>query len=269
MFHMGKLYLPLFLHSIMEKNNIQPNRTERVTEAFFPLENIQCIDSTGEVFEKYNKLWISKDFARDGAGKLIKLPAQRATSYCEERGMFLPSFALTANILARLDSSRDRFSLEILEQYKANDELIQNTDIDGIWHTCDIIHYPRDKDVGYSLGHIAREKGFSEKMNKQRRRIKRSFDANGFYYMELEQAMQEFPKSFGEYFRNLTGLENPLVLGKIRKSLGLDTKVWMRMYNTAGEAERAAFYGEDRPIGFERKMCYFGKTEGVFRPVMV
>lgn len=65
---------------------------------YLKLENIQCVDAKGKVFEEYPELYIGTAYAKDENGNLLTLKEAKALPH---KG-FYPSFALTCNIISKL-----------------------------------------------------------------------------------------------------------------------------------------------------------------------
>ncbi|MBI4739646.1 hypothetical protein HY772_08985, partial [Candidatus Woesearchaeota archaeon] len=123
---------------------------------YLKLENLVCTDADGTVFEAYPELYLAKDIIRNQRGKQINLTPYNASVYCEQNGLFLPSFALASNILAVLfqgavqkqpDGTYTTLDAEIkkvLEMYKDKGDgygyHAQNTIVD--FGAENVIHYP-------------------------------------------------------------------------------------------------------------------------------
>src|SRR3989338_11093038 len=114
---------------------------------FLLLENIVCKDARGRIFEQYKALEVRKDIFRRKRSPQNFTPCEAAV-YCEQQGLFLPSFALSCNILTALYQGKsDPAIAKVLGQYKSYSRYcdgwhITNTLID--WENTKIIHYPTD-----------------------------------------------------------------------------------------------------------------------------
>jgi len=181
------------------------------------LEDISCTDANGKVFERYDELYIAKDIMRKG-NKPFYFKPYEAISYFEKQAnkSFLPSIALTCNILVRLYENRDNPEInKTLMQYKDYENPghgwhIQNTIVD--WKKRKIIHYPNDKDFPEFSGSVP-ELGGNENINENKQRTAFKFNPEGFDDVILEKALQN--PQFKKYIKNLTGLKKPETLIEI------------------------------------------------------
>ncbi len=201
-----------------------PTGTPTITSAadFLVLENIVCVGADKNIFERHDRLYVAKDVARNGTTHIAFTPYQ-AASHFEMKGLFLPSFALSCNIVAALYQNKGKADVKkVLEQYKDYGAgygwQAQNTVIN--WKGRKIIHYPQDKDFP--------EDGGDDKINVAslgRARTTFSFVADDFEDMLLEEALKK--REFAKYVSNLTGLKDPSVLVEIGKYFGKPAKVWV------------------------------------------
>ena len=195
------------------------NPSVRSLEDALVLENISCVDADGNVFERYDHLEVGNDISRNSDGSQVNFTPYQAIVHCEEQGSFLPSFALTCNILAVLSKSNDAEARRVLMQYRDKGNGIgyhaQNTVID--WNRRMIVHYPLDRDFPTSGG--------NNDINKKREQRAFSFVPEKFDNMALEDALKR--EHFAKYICNLTGLRDPAVLVEIGKFFGKPARVWV------------------------------------------
>ena len=189
------------------------------------LENIVCRNSNGKVFEQYPKLFIKKDIERDENQAQINHTPYDWISYFEDKGLFLPSFALSCNILATLYSKRSDAEInKVLMQYKDKGNgtgwHAQNTVVD--WGSNTIIHYPSRDNQGGTIKRPAIELPFTKK---------------GIKDATLEKALKN--ENLKEYIQNLTGLRTPETLVEIGKYFGKPAYVW----TSSGKDVRVAWLG--------------------------
>src|SRR3989338_4296350 len=217
-----------------------PTGTPTVTSAadFLVLENIVCVGADKKIFERHDKLYVAKDVERNGNAHVDFTPYE-ATTHFEKKGLFLPSFALSCNLVAALYQNRGKADVKkVLEQYKDHGAgygwQAQNTVID--WERRKIIHYPHDKDFP--------EDGGNDKINAasvRRARTAFNFVADDFGDILLEEALQK--REFSRYIRNLTGLKDPSILVEIGKYFGKPAKVWVADNPENADYTAAAWFG--------------------------
>jgi len=220
--------------------DVAPTGTPTVTSAadFLVLENIVCVGADKKIFERHDKLYVAKDVERNGNAHIDFTPYE-ATTHFEKKGLFLPSFALSCNLVAALYQNKGKADVKkVLEQYKDHGAgygwQAQNTVID--WKRKKIIHYPQDKDFP--------EDGGDDKINAAsvgRARTTFSFVADDFEDMLLEEALQK--REFSKYIRNLTGLKDPSILVEIGKYFGKPAKVWVADDPEDADYTAAAWFG--------------------------
>src|SRR3989344_9417676 len=100
------------------KNPEPPSRISFSEGDFLTLEDLSCVDADGNVFESYERLDVRKDIFRADGKQVSRTPYAHAVHW-EEMGLFLPSFALTCNIVARLyEGKTDAHVEKVLQQYK-------------------------------------------------------------------------------------------------------------------------------------------------------
>ena len=208
-----------------EPVKVEPKVSD-IDSGFITLENIACMDASGEVIEKYTQLQVRKDIERDSGNKDIKTNQISFTPYnaavhFENQGLFLPSFALTCNIIAALYANKSNAEIaKVLNQYKDKGNgtgwHAQNTLVN--WGAKQIIHYPSKSDYTSTGG--------AADINKQRPRNLLSFNNKRFKDITLDEALND--SNYKDFLQNLTGLQNPEVLVDIGKYFGMaETRTWV------------------------------------------
>ena len=214
---------------------------------YIKLENIVCVDADGVEFEKYPQLYVSRDIFRESNGQQKNYTPHNAAVYCEQNGLFLPSFALTCNYLAALFSmavekktdgsykTKDATAKALLDQYKdkgnGNGYQAQNTLID--FSTQAIIHSPTSADFGVTNA-----------VNAAHPRIPKTFVKVTLQDSVLKTALQD--QAHLRYVKQLTGLRDPRVLVEIGNYFGKPAKLWFPWSGKNGASyneKRAAWLG--------------------------
>src|SRR3989338_5722534 len=188
------------------KNPEPPSRISFSEGDFLTLENISCVDADGNVFESYDHLDVARDIFRADCKQVSRTPYAHAV-HCEEMGLFLPSFALTCNIVARLyEGKSDAHVEKVLQQYKDKGNgagwHAQNTIID--FGSSKVIHYPSARDFSQSTA-----------VNGSQGHVALSF---------VKDSLRD-PSSRG-FLQQLPGLHEPEILIEIGKYFGEPAKVW-------------------------------------------
>jgi len=204
-------------------------------------ENITCVGADNKPFEHYDKLSVIADVVR-GNGTYDYSTVQKhqpftpyqGISFFEQRGkgLFLPSMALTCNLVVASYLNKNQPACEaLLQQYKNNGPgqgyHAQNTVIN--WGAAQIIHYPGDSDFP--------NHGGNNNVNQSRPHTRFTFDGTGFSSTTLEDALK-LP-NFKAYIQNFTGLPDPSVLIDISAYFGKTARVWVSSSNET----RAAWFG--------------------------
>ncbi|MBI4980265.1 hypothetical protein HZC30_01755 [Candidatus Woesearchaeota archaeon] len=237
---------------------------------YLKLENLVCTDADGTVFESYPELYLAKDIIRNQQGDEVSLTPYQASVYCEQNGLFLPSFALTSNILAVLfqkavqkqaDGTYTTLDAEVkkvLDQYKDHGSgygyHAQNTIID--FSAEKVIHYPSAADYSQAVA-----------VNASQPRTALSFSKAALQDSLLEQELAN-PASI-RYVTQLTGLRNPSVLADIGKYFGKPAKLWFSWSGQKGATDtskRAALLGCGN-VGFGLGASYYLSNTGPARGV--
>ena len=217
------------------KNPEPPSRVSFSEGDFLTLENISCVDAEGNIFERYDRLDVARDIFRSGNAQVDRTPYNHAV-HCEKNGLFLPSFALTCNIVARLYERRSDAEIErVLQQYKDKGNgagwHTQNTIID--FGSSKVIHYPSRSDFNQK-----------DPINSSQPRTILPFVKDSLEDALLKDALRDV--STRGYVQQLTGLENPEVLIPIGEYFSHPAKVWFPWNGKAGKGfkeTRSAWFG--------------------------
>jgi len=182
---------------------------------FITLEDITCIGADGKVIEHYDELRVRKSIActhDDVRGTYDNnFTLEEGAEYFdkEDKGWFLPSMALTCNILAKLYKRKDDPAYhELLMQYRniAGDSFEYNQNTLIHWDAEGIIHYPHNNDFTGGV-----------KVNNKSLGLERKyllFHANdSFKDTWLWHAVKD--KEYLRFLQNLTGLQDPGILSEI------------------------------------------------------
>jgi len=238
-----------------------------IANDFITLENVVCIGSDGKSFERYDKIDIATDVERQSDKKHISFTPYQAITHFESQGngLFLPSFALSCNILTALygkavrkEANGEYTTLDVhlkrvLDQYINHGVgygwQAQNTLVN--WKTREIIHYPKDADFP--------NKGGTSNINSKSASLRKRFNPIEFGDMTLEKALKE--PEFKKYLIDLTGLAFPEQLVEIgkyyTKVAGSDKEavVWVPINPSQADYTAAAWLGCD--VGSFTLFTYF------------
>jgi len=151
-------------------------------------------------------------------------------------GLFLPSFALTCNIVARLyEGKSDAHVEKVLQQYKDKGNgagwHAQNTII--AFGSSKVIHYPSGSDFNQK-----------DPINSSQSRTILPFVKDSLEDALLKDALRD--ASSRRFLQQLTGLHEPEILIEIGKYFGKPAKVWFPWNGKAGKGfkeKRAAWFG--------------------------
>jgi len=217
------------------KNPEPPSRISFSEGDFLTLEDLSCVDADGNVFESYDHLDVARDIFRSDGKQVSRTPYNHVV-HCEEMGLFLPSFALTCNIVARLyEGKSDAHVEKVLQQYKDKGNGFgwhaQNTII--AYGSSEIIHYPSASDFS---GVTA--------VNASQSRVVLPFVKDSLEDALLKDALHD--ASTRRYVQQLTGLHEPEILIEIGKYFARPAKVWFPWNGKAGKGfkeKRAAWFG--------------------------
>jgi hypothetical protein len=221
-----------------------------IANDFITLEKVACIGSDGKPFEIYDKIDIATDVERQADKKHVSFTPYQAITHLESRGngLFLPSFALSCNILTALfgkavkkEKNEEYTTLDaglkrVLDQYLNHGAgygwHAQNTVVN--WKTREIIHYPQDADFPNNGG--------TSNVNSRGASLRKRFNPTGFGDMTLEKALKE--PEFKKYMIDLTGLATPeqlIEIGKYyTKVAGSDKKAFVWVPNKPSQANYTA-----------------------------
>jgi len=203
---------------------------------FIELHDIECVDADRTVFEQYDTICVPKDILCGADGKQMNFTPHAAAVYCESNGLFLPSFALSCNIVAALFAGRPNPDIErVLQQYKDKGTgtgwHVQNTVIDyGAAH---VIHYPTAADFSKN-----------DAINGNCSRTALGFSKSALENSLLEAALQD--ADHARFVRQLTGLRDPSVLVEVGTYFGKPAKLWFPWIGKNGanySGKRAAWLG--------------------------
>lgn len=224
---------------------------------FLQLGNISCVDADGKEFEQYNSLAVRKDIFRNGSGQINFTPYQ-AIVHCQGQGLFLPSMALSCNIVAalfkqavKLESNGTYTTLnaeakKVLDQYKNHGSgygwHAQNTVID--YNAQRIIHYPIDADfpshggtANINAAHPKTELPFKKKEGMW------PFTDKKLENMALEQGLNH--PLVSTFVKQVTGLADPSDLVRVGHYFQKPARVWFPTNPVVEDCTetRAAWFG--------------------------
>ena len=229
------------------KKSSQPSATVSSLDDYLILGDLSCVDADGNEFEKYGELYVAKDVVQgdkpysdtNSVKQHINFTPYKGAVHFEKQGngSFLPSMALSCNIIAVLYHQRSDPTVKaVLDQYKNHGSGYgwhdQNTIVD--WKNGKIIHYPSDRDFP--------KHGENDKINllRQQSRLPFSFAGN-FRGQLLENALKD--ADFAKFVKNITGLQDPSVLVDLGTYFGKAAKVWVTSDPPKLKETRAAWLG--------------------------
>ncbi len=203
---------------------------------YIKLENISCVDAEGNVFERYDELYVARDIVRAPDNSQISKTPYQWTVYFEPQGLFLPSMALSCAIVAQLyqhrnDPAADAVLMHYKDKGSGNGWHAQNMVID--YASEQIIHYPSAADVLQSAD-----------VNASKPRKALSFSKAALQDSLVADALRV--PAFAHYVKQLTGLRDPSVLVDIGRYFGKPAKLWFPWNGQHGAAfteKRAAWLG--------------------------
>jgi hypothetical protein len=219
------------LGKIREYRERKPAIVEGLSGGYITLENLCCIDADGNEFERHGRIYVPKSIEKNGDNSQINNTPYNWIVYFENKGMSLPSFALSCNILEALWKNKNNPEcMQVLMQYKDKGNgygwHAQNTLVN--WGSQQVIHYPTDSDFtsngGNSNVNAGKRKAFS-------------FDRKKLKDCKLRDALR-IPE-MARFVRQFTGLKNPEVLAEIGDFFGKPAYVWISSSNET----RAAWLG--------------------------
>ena len=203
----------------LPKHEVEPISDVSSIDDYLVIPGIECVGADGAVFERYDRIYVAKDVERNGK-RHISFTPYKAILHFEKKNMFLPSFALSCNVLACLFANKDNEDCnKALMQYKNRGAECgwhaQNTIVD--WKNKKIRHYPLDMDF--------HNDGGNDNVNQSRQNAELGFDVKGLETMSMEDALKR--KEFERFIINLTGLKSPEVLVEIGKYFDKPARIWV------------------------------------------
>ncbi|MFA5887621.1 MAG: hypothetical protein WC852_02835 [Candidatus Nanoarchaeia archaeon] len=206
----------------------QPAIVEGLSRDYIALENICCVDADGNEFERHGRIYVPKSIEKNGVGSQINNTPYNWIVYFENKGMSLPSFALSCNILEALWKNNGNSEyMQLLMQYKDKGNgygwHAQNTLVN--WGSGQVIHYPSDADFTSNGGN-------SNVNNGKRKPLQ--FDRKGLKDLKLEDALKN--PAMARFVKQFTGLKNPEVLVAIGRYFGKPAYVWTSSSNETRSA---------------------------------
>ena len=202
------------------------------TQNYLLLQNLSCYDTQGHIFEHYDELYVQKEILRQkettpNEKKIptaqtemvpVRLTCQQAIKQYDEDS-FLPSFALTCNLLVLLhekSKAGDGEADTLLKQYqnlgKGYGWHAQNTLVNYDWNQ--IIHYPTSEDF---------ERTEEQPILNEPPRVALPFSARSLVDTDINAALDH--EELLPFVRNLTGLKDPRQLIEVSKYLGLEARL--------------------------------------------
>jgi hypothetical protein len=204
---------------------------------YLVLTDIKCQDSKGDVFEEYKVIKLARNLSNT-VGFIHETTYLDAVKSLQKKsdGEFLPSAALTCNILMALFEEKDNPDVNaVLKKYKKYNAIHgwvhQNTVINRNQKM--IIHYPKRDDIGnWILRYTYND---SYEYNKQLKTIYLPYQSDEVNIKN--QAGETFRSEeirdisitdavliphYLEFLQNLTGLKDPKSLKNISDYLGLN-----------------------------------------------
>lgn len=209
------------IEQLLKKEEQKKTEVFDYSEQYILINNIRCTDANNCIIEQYDELLIAKEFTFPKNSIKATTDTYNAIKMMEKKGMFLPSLALTCNILAALYENRNNEAADkLLKGYfnrKDGYEFVaQNTVVD--WEKNKVIHYPRDN---YFLN------GYGGKnVNLNREETVRALNPKGFQNLDLEEAVYAGP-FFEDYIKNFSGLQNPGILTEISRYYESRLSLWV------------------------------------------
>jgi hypothetical protein len=194
---------------------------------YLVLENINCRDANGTLFEHYDTLYIKKEIERYKTKRAVSKTYPQWNKYFKAKNTIFPSFALTCHILLELYGRIDQPEYEkVLQQYNTHPPSpnchAQNTVID--WDKGQIIHYPSN----YPFK-IESQGGLNPFKMESWGGLRTELDFNTKnlgIQKNMQDALQD--PDYLKFLRNLTGLEFPRMLTNIADYFKKPLVIWTR-----------------------------------------
>jgi len=183
------------------------------------LENVSCIDAKMQIIEKYKRVSFEKEIiaVKNSANENLS----NVNTSLQKKNAFIPSIALTCNLLAALYEYRENpFSRQMILEYIRPKE-------QGVWFkTSSTVNWKEQKMKYYD----SRESKFFESKNVEcKNSISDSKNAfqNISLYRSGEVLLETLLKENESFVKNLTGLRNPEILCKLAKNYKKEMKIWL------------------------------------------
>jgi len=197
---------------------------EDIYLTFVPFNDIRCVGADGKVFEEYKKIRVAPIYFHFGDKNTpTTLTPAGANKMCKDKKMFLPSFALSCNILERLlkHKATPGFGL-VLNQYRKR--LIQNQ---STYHQNTVVNYQKGEIIHYP-GPIMFGTLDSRNLYQPFEKIKFDFDPTNFRNFSLDESPPMTSEEL-KFLKNLTGLEDPLkTLKELEDYFEIDVRCWFQ-----------------------------------------
>ncbi len=240
-----------------------PGILPTVTNAgdYILLKNLRCVDADGKEFEKHDELYLAKDVVRKADGTHQSFTPYAAILHFQQQGngLFLPSMALSCNILAALFSAavdkdasgnytlvKDPELKKILDQYKDHGAgwgwHNQNTVVD--YNTERIIHYPTKEDFPSNGGTTDINASLRDRKELPFEKSRGGLLGVGATILERGKLEDKLTNPLVERFvKNYSGLGNPHLLIEMGNYFGKPAYVWFSDNITRCTDTRAAWLG--------------------------
>jgi len=216
---------------------------KEITADYVILKDISCVDADGQVWQKYDKLYVAKDIVRNPNGSQVSFTPYLAVVRFEkqENGLYLPDPATSCNIIVALYRNKDDSEInKVLMQYKDKGNGTGWHAQNGLvnYETEKLIYYPQDDDFPNNGG--------TQNINQNKSRIELPFRKAGLSDETLEEGLK-IPDIL--YFeRQFTGLEDPGVLLEVADYFGRTARVWFPDNAESCTDTRAAWLGSSSRI---------------------
>ncbi len=197
-------------------------------EEYIMIENIKCYDADDNIVEQYDKILFMKDLIKStGGSPKIFTQYQAYDHFNDKKGLFIPCFGLSCNIMAALLGTEFEMLIDQYLTYTSPEHYhIQNTITDC--KNNKIIHYPQKDDF----------KIYAEYCNPKELNKRIILDTYG--YKGSDDISQTLKSDDGyKFVKNLTLLKNPEVLIEIGKCFGRRIKIF---YKPGGEIIGASWF---------------------------
>ncbi len=211
-----------------------------IDEDYINLTDLSCVDADGNIFEKYSRLKVQKD-------PLFYMENTFTGAAClKDVGLFLPSMALSCNILRVLYNYRaDKEVRKVLEQYGPRTKGYgfeasfhsQNTLVDYLDDNCRVVHYPTINELKYCDVPIDGDKS---------KRIELDFDKSELRDMKLKEFVKIDENR--RFYRQLTGLTDIESLIKVADYVGVGRDVVLSFPSWPCAQDEKQFYNSSEIV---------------------